>query len=130
MAERMIEPVADLPAPCYTTPDSETARLTYDTEGDILILLFERGKVATSVDMGEFWLRMDPATGDVYGVEIENFERAFLKRHQELIATWNQAKPFLSHSSVDTKRPLTQQILSTLVGTPWAQVHTTSANDG
>jgi len=71
---------------------------------------------------------MDPLTGDVYGVEIENFKTAFLKRHPDLVPVWKRARPALLRRSRGAETPLIQQILSTLPGTPWSRRQSLTAD--
>ena len=47
---------------------------------------------ATPTVDGEFWLRADPETGEVCGVEIEDFEAVYLKKHPELAVIWSEAE--------------------------------------
>jgi hypothetical protein len=54
-------------------------------------------KPAISVDLdGEIWLRMHPVTGEVYGFEIEDFERVFLAAHPDVASAWREVKPSLT----------------------------------
>lgn len=115
MSDQIIQTVADLPEPRFPKLNPRTTKVSYDAKGDILILLFETGKLATSVDQGEFWLRMDPITGNVHGVEIENFEAAFLKRHPNLAVGWDENKRTLRRRrSRPSNEPLIQAILDSL----------------
>lgn len=84
----------DLPEAQMDRFESETDFvIAYDEEHDILSLL--RASVAklpaVSLDVnGEFWLRMDPDTGEVFGVEIEDFEAYFVKQHPEVAQSWDE----------------------------------------
>lgn len=61
----------------------------YDAEGDILKLSVDPGRPATSIDVsGAFWLRADPASGEVLGFEVEGFQTCFLKNRSELPGLW------------------------------------------
>lgn len=72
----------------------ETFLPVYRNREDILFLRPEQPRPAVSFDWnGEVWLRVDPATGEFVGLEIENFESVFLKKHPELALTWRDAKP-------------------------------------
>jgi hypothetical protein len=42
---------------------------------------------------GHLWLRFDPETHEVVGVEIEDFEKVFLVKFPELRAGWERDKP-------------------------------------
>jgi len=66
----------------------------YDKQRDILFLHQIPRRSALSLDVGgHYWLRFDPETGEVVGVEIEDFERVFLARYPELQAGWQDVKP-------------------------------------
>ncbi len=66
----------------------------YHEDEDTFFLRPEEAHPATSVDWcGEFWIRVDPENGEVVGVEVEDFEAVFLKKHPELAIAWKEAKP-------------------------------------
>ena len=55
---------------------------------------------ATSVDWnGELWIRVNPDTGEVLGLEIEDFESVFLKKYPDLAKAWHDLKPFCFHKN-------------------------------
>jgi uncharacterized protein YuzE len=65
----------------------------YDPKRDVFFIRSEKAKPATSFDWeGELWIRMDPISGEIVGLEIENFESIFLKKHPEVAMVWKQAK--------------------------------------
>lgn len=75
----------------------------YDSKRDTFFLRPQKAKPATSFDWdGEFWIRLDPVTTEIVGLEIENFESVFLKRHPEVAKVWKQAK------TACTKKPIKQ----------------------
>lgn len=58
----------------------------YNEETDILYLQSKDERPAVSVDCdGEFWCRVDPKTGEILGIEIEDFQSVYLKKHPEII---------------------------------------------
>jgi len=66
----------------------------YHKDEDTFFLRPKKPCPATSVDWeGEFWLRVDPESGEIVGLEIEDFETVFLKKHPELASAWKEAKP-------------------------------------
>ncbi len=66
----------------------------YHEDEDTFFLRPEKAHPATSVDWdGEFWIRVDPENGEVVGLEVEDFEAVFLKKHPELAIAWKEAKP-------------------------------------
>jgi uncharacterized protein YuzE len=61
------------------TLNFESIRLKYDTEGDILSLVFGPDRPGTTIDNPNgVWWRIDSETGEIYGVEIQVFEHHFL----------------------------------------------------
>ncbi len=67
----------------------------YHSDEDILLIRPENPRPAVSYDLeGELWLRFDPSTKEVFGIEIENFESVFLKKHPEVAKIWKDVKPF------------------------------------
>lgn len=70
----------------------------YHSDEDILFIRSENPTPAVSYDVeGELWLRFDPSTKEVLGLEIENFESVFLKKHPEVAKVWKDAKPICIH---------------------------------
>lgn len=60
--------------------------IDYDKTTDILSVYRVERKPAVSFDVnGEIWLRFIPASGEVVGLEIEDFKRFFLKHHPQLL---------------------------------------------
>lgn len=54
----------------------------YNKKADALFLQVEPPLPATSVDWdGELWIRINPETGEITGIEIENFKRFFVKKY-------------------------------------------------
>ena len=63
---------------------------------DNLMLLFVENRGALSIDAdedGDILIRFDVETGDVLGLEIDDFESHFLKKRPELAAGWAALKP-------------------------------------
>lgn len=57
----------------------------YNEAEDTLYLRTGDPRPATSVDLdGEVWARVDPATGDVVGFDIEGFRAVFIPHHPAL----------------------------------------------
>jgi hypothetical protein len=68
--------------------------LTYHDDEDTLFIRPDVPRPATSFDWnGEIWIRVDPTTGEVLGLEIDDFEAVFLKRHPEISVAWDSVKP-------------------------------------
>lgn len=68
-------------------------QMLYDEERDVLFLRPDTPRPATSVDWnGEIWLRVDIESGEVVGLEIDDFERFFLRKHPEIAAAWEQER--------------------------------------
>jgi uncharacterized protein YuzE len=69
----------------------------YHGGSDTLFLRPSEPRPATSIDWnGELWIRVDPATGEVVGLEIGDFETIFLKKHPDVATAWEEAKPRMS----------------------------------
>ena len=69
-------------------------QLVYHDDEDVLFLRPDTPRPATSFDLeGEIWLRVDPETGEVVGLEIEDYEAVFLKKYPEIAQAWAKAKP-------------------------------------
>ena len=62
-------------------------------EIDSLLVLFQENRPASSLDVdGELWVRYDPESGDVIGVEIDDFEQFFLEKYSMLGHGWATIK--------------------------------------
>jgi uncharacterized protein YuzE len=98
MARVGLPATTDLPVPQLEGLDwSSSWALRYDKKADVLYVHTSVPRAAISVDLeGEMWLRMDPATGEVYGFEFEDFEKVFLAAHPDLASAWREAKPALT----------------------------------
>ena len=80
-----------------TFDDVKDFIFSYDKELDTLSWLSNPVRPATSVDWkGELWFRVTPEDGKITGIEIEDFESVFLKKHPELAPSWNQVKKNIS----------------------------------
>lgn len=67
---------------------------SYDRRRDIFLAYKTPKAPAVSLDVGgHVWIRFLPESGDVVGVEIEDFERVFLVKYPELAVGWEQLKP-------------------------------------
>ena len=93
MGRKIID--SDSPQIDYSTMDNiKNFTPVYHEDEDTFFLRPEKPHSATSVDWdGEFWIRVDPANGEVVGLEIEDFEAVFLKKYPELASAWKEAKP-------------------------------------
>lgn len=70
----------------------------YHADKDTFFLRPDNPRPATSLDWdGELWLRFIPDTGEVIGLEIENFEAIFIKKHPEIGKIWKDFKPLCLH---------------------------------
>ena len=58
----------------------------YNKKTDTLLMQRETDIPAISVDCdGDYWLRVNPKTGEIVGVEIEGFKKVFLKKHPKTL---------------------------------------------
>lgn len=70
----------------------------YNSDEDTFFIRPEISRPAVSYDLnGELWIRFVPETKEIIGLEIENFESVFLKKHPEIAKVWKTAKPHCSH---------------------------------
>ncbi len=66
----------------------------YHAEEDTFFLRPQEPSLATSFDWdGDVWLRVDPETGEIVGIEIDDFESVFLKKYPQLEKAWKETKP-------------------------------------
>ncbi len=74
-------------------PDPHLLRLDYDRKRDTLTVSVENPGPALSIDMGDgMWMRFVPATREVVGFEIEDYERVFLRKHPAIADAWRTAQ--------------------------------------
>jgi len=97
-AVKLNAPKIDLNA---LTPDKmKSFHLVYHDDEDVLFIRREKPHPAAAFDLeGELWVRFDPETGEIVGLEIEDFEAIFLKRHPELAQAWKETKPLCGRKS-------------------------------
>ena len=58
---------------------------SYDKRTDTLLIQTNEKRPAVSVDCdGDLWMRVDPETGEILGVEIEDFKKIFLKKYAKI----------------------------------------------
>ena len=78
---------------------------TYYQDEDTLFIRPEKPRPATSIDWdGEIWVRVDIETGEIVGLEIDDFEKVFLKKHPDLASAWKDTKPLI-HRKKTGKSP-------------------------
>ena len=91
---------ADMTTMSNTSIDLNTLKnvknfeLTYHDGDDTLFIRPATARPATSLDWeGELWVRVDVETGEVVGLEIDDFEAVFLKKYPSLAKAWQEVKP-------------------------------------
>ena len=68
---------------------------SYHSDEDTFFISPQVHSPAVSYDIdGELWIRFDPQTKEIVGLEIEHFESIFLKKHPELSNLWREVKPY------------------------------------
>jgi hypothetical protein len=94
--------------------DPQNMTMRYDAKRDTLMVHVGWPRPAISYDvLGEAWIRYVPDTKEVVGIEIENFESYFLKRHPEIAERWrstNARKILRKRSSAQTESFLNQLV--------------------
>jgi uncharacterized protein YuzE len=74
--------------------NAKTFKCVYYEDEDVLFIRPSEPRPATSIDWeGEIWIRVDISTGEIVGLEIDDFEAVFLKKHPELAVAWSEVKP-------------------------------------
>ena len=102
-----------IPIPELTWDEATTGSFTrsYDKRQDILFIHATPKRPAVSLDVGgHLWLRFDPETHEVVGVEIEDFEKVFLVKFPELAVGWEQYKPLLIKPFRRERTPLAEYL--------------------
>lgn len=91
MANRPV--VAEYPAPWFgALPPIDGWVVRHNEADDRLNIHLGTPRPGVSVDFEDnVWLRIDPGTGEVVGIEIEDFTCAFLVRYPRLRASWHAA---------------------------------------
>jgi hypothetical protein len=83
-----------------TIENLQTYEPVYRKDMDVFYLRSEPNQPATSYDLdGLVWLRIDIATGDIVGIQIDDFESVFLKKYPKLAKAWKEAKPLFALKS-------------------------------
>lgn len=94
-AGRGIKPMPlDVPILKWDSFDPARFVVQYDKKADILYAHTPKPRRATSIDIDEeVWINVDLETGEIVGIQIDDFELVFLKKHPEVAAVWPGAKP-------------------------------------
>ena len=84
--------MSELPTPRWDAIETEQGVLHYDKRADILTVSPRHPRPAISIEAEGLWVRLDPTTGAILGLEIEDFRTVFLVKHPELANSWQQLK--------------------------------------
>ena len=98
-------------------PDPGALAVRYNKERDVLIMTVSTLGPAVSLDVdGEFWVRVVPEAREVVGVEIEDFERVFLKNHPEVVADWQKPgrQVRANRGTIQQSQQLTRHVMGLL----------------
>ena len=94
MVEVLDDSIMDIPPLNWDTEAINSFARSYDKQRDILFIYKTPKRPAVSFDVGgHFWIRIDPVSGEVLGLEFEDFEQVFLARYPELRLGWEKIKP-------------------------------------
>ena len=89
---------------------------SYDKQRDILFMHAPPKSPAVSLDVGgHFWIRYNPQTSEVIGVEIEDFEQVFLKLYPQLSPGWKIVKPRIIKLPKRTEVTLEEYLLNLML---------------
>ena len=95
---------------------------SYDAQMDVLYIRAVPPPPALSLPIGQcVWLRYDPQTLEVVGMEVEDFEKTVLVQNPNLKDGWEQLKPRITRPRLPSDDPddLIAMLLSPLlVGKP------------
>ncbi len=90
--------------------------VVYDEKADTLFARPEQPRPATSIDWnGEIWVRVDPRSGEVVGLEVDDFEAFFIIKHPEIAQAWREAKVRVRKKTSNYKDDLWQSFESILL---------------
>jgi hypothetical protein len=102
MVEHIIK-TEDLVPDFETVGNLKDCHLIYHDAGDTLFVRSESPSPATSFDLnGEVWIRILPESGEIVGLEIDDFESVFLKKYPELANAWAEIKPRCIRKKTET----------------------------
>lgn len=88
----------------------------YHNAEDTFFLRPDKPRLATSVDWnGEFWIRIDPKTSEVVGLEIEDFESIFLKKYPEVAKSWEEIKPLCCRKRTKESESLLETFIRIII---------------
>lgn len=105
-------------------------QISYDKELDTLYWSDKPVQPATSVDWnGELWFRVIPENGRITAIEIEDYERVFLKKHPDLAPPWNQVKKKVANNKGDASVSTFGSILFSFIKN-WLKQHPKQAEMG
>jgi hypothetical protein len=81
--------------------NKDKVTVSFNEKRDSLFIQLKNPPPAISIDCdGLFWVRVNPITGDVVGIEIEGYRKVFLKRYHELESIQPSAEqPFIERIS-------------------------------
>ncbi|OGO18685.1 MAG: hypothetical protein A2Z15_04075 [Chloroflexi bacterium RBG_16_50_11] len=89
-----------------TLPNLLKYEPTYHKREDVFFIMPSKPQPATSIDWnGEFWIRVKSETGEVLGLEIEDFESLFLKKYPEIAKVWSEFKPICMKDTKKCEEP-------------------------
>jgi hypothetical protein len=87
----------------------------YHKREDVFFIIPRKPQQATSIDWnGEFWIRVNPDTGEVLGLEIEDFESVFLKKYPEIAKVWSEVRP-LCLKDTKKRKNLTWEVFISII---------------
>jgi hypothetical protein len=107
-----LTPDAYQPEPEF--PDPRCLVLRYDAKRDTLLLAQGNPGPALSVDLDNgVWLRYEPESNQVVGIEIEDYSRTFLRTHPALARQWRTARTrrLIGASSRESRMQFKQSLL-------------------
>ena len=91
--ELTLPPPADLPRPRWEDLDARKHWvMEYDKALDTLYLHPGKPKPGLGVGNRGIWIQVHPTTGEIVGLQIEDFQKVFLAQHPDFANAWKQMK--------------------------------------
>ena len=121
MVEFTAADIASIEAPTVemlklTAESAASFELSYDVQMDVLYVRSEPPPPALSLPVGQcIWLRYDPETLEIVGMEVEAFEKTFLVQNPDLNDGWEQLKPRITRPLLLSDDP--HALIATLLAT-------------
>jgi uncharacterized protein YuzE len=112
--ERLVlAPAGHLPKARVEGLDPEQPwRVDYDGARDVVALRCSAARAAVAAEVDDAWLRIDPASGDIMGVEIESFTGGYLAARPDVGGPWEAFRD--RHTPEGDRRVFLESLIESL----------------